>query len=182
MLRGVIRYRPLRRFLRILITTLAALSLILFLAAAVLWPRSHLGAGDEYTFDQLRGTDTDRFLSCVSRNGKLSIRYARATHVYRQMPLRTNWHKPGLMFWRASDGRASDWQLIIDYWLVLALTSPFPAIVLLRYASRRRARSRKGLCPFCGYDLRATPERCPECGTDVSALTPAKPPRYTPHP
>jgi hypothetical protein len=38
------------------------------------------------------------------------------------------------------------------------------AVKLFLWVNRRRKRQ-PGLCPECGYDLRATPARCPECGT-----------------
>ena len=54
----------------------------------------------------------------------------------------------------------------IPYWLLAQVAAILPlarAHKPLRRFLASRAR-RPGLCPTCGYDLRATPGRCPECG------------------
>jgi hypothetical protein len=53
----------------------------------------------------------------------------------------------------------------IPYWAAWVMWLPLFIFVSRRRRERiRRDRIVKGLCPTCGYDLRATPDRCPECG------------------
>ena len=75
--------------------------------------------------------------------------------------------------------------LAIHFWLT-SLSSATVGIAL--YAVYRLRRLPSGACEFCGYDLRATPERCPECGTipvargtGIERLTDAGKLRAAPH-
>jgi hypothetical protein len=59
--------------------------------------------------------------------------------------------------------------LVFPTWLPMILFASVPATKFAISMRRRRRQRRQGLCPSCGYDLRATPERCPECGRDARA-------------
>ena len=52
--------------------------------------------------------------------------------------------------------------VFLPLWLVVPASSGLA--VYFRHRAKRSIRL-PGLCPSCGYDLRATPDRCPECGT-----------------
>jgi hypothetical protein len=54
----------------------------------------------------------------------------------------------------------------VPYWAMALVTGVPPGIWLVR-DRRSRKRGRARLCPACGYDLRASPDRCPECGREV---------------
>jgi hypothetical protein len=59
--------------------------------------------------------------------------------------------------------------LEVSYGVLVLIFALLPASWMVR-----RIRNRKRLpnaCVYCGYDLRATPDRCPECGTVPATTT-----------
>lgn len=60
------------------------------------------------------------------------------------------------------DGTGEDARkLLLPLWL-LTLATVIVAVACTKVRGRRIAQQ-AGLCPRCGFDLRATPGRCPEC-------------------
>ena len=150
-----------------LLNLLTILSLLLCVAAVVLWARSY------FVQDMLYVPVGRRTAVIQSASGQLF------TLVVRQ-PIGARWlRQPGkppegdsrigaLVRVRWDFGsRSQSHYLILPHWPVAALAAlPLVARVVIR--RWRRGRLRFGLCPRCGYDLRATPGRCPECGATAS--------------
>ena len=166
---------------RRLLNFLTALSLLLCVAAVVLWsdlgPRGErgsvmVGRHTRYrvaAFDPALELRLSRFSDAALGSGMTN---------YAGMTGEWHWPRGGLLGFIAL-GRTEHFTdrsgarhsmtvrvVLLPYWLLAAVTAAPPAWWAWRFLDRRAraGRAALGLCRTCGYDLRATPGRCPECG------------------
>jgi hypothetical protein len=177
----------------------AALSLILCVAALAMWIRSysrldeitHIGRWHFYDFSSVRGQIfvelwwSTKEVDLSGQHGAyvrgFAWKSASAADPLTPATSSPSWRLGGFNYlsWptksQIATGKFSygEHVVILPWWFVASVVVvPF---VLWLVRTRRRARQTRraamGLCPTCGYDLRATPGRCPECGTAPSAGT-----------
>jgi len=172
----ILRRPVFRAGLRRLFTIAAAISLLLCLATVVLWVRSHL-VSDGWIYRSNRATF--ELWDAVSAFGFTWSDFGPGGAPGTGWEHRTipPWHLrgPSYVVTRGPfmDGSISDGLVVyFPIWLPAILFAIAPTYWFLFAPHRRRAkRAKLGLCPTCGYDLRASPDRCPECGTERESAT-----------
>jgi hypothetical protein len=159
----------------------AVLSALLCLATITLWTRSYRGRISRDELNWQRGTTS---FQLVSEQGNIVL--IRDVHLG-TIDVGQGWSLDdaeflskrvlGIRIW-GTEFLGRDPQGVVrshlgtfvtidvPYWWPLMLTTPLPALWIARRIRRRSINV--GLCPTCGYDLRATPDRCPECGHQPS--------------
>lgn len=174
-----------------------ALSLLLLLAASILWIRGFC-ASDTFSMRRstLHGNDAVvRMLDLTSDCRQLALLYRYRTEKTRAAPDQqrqtarwdfghsallprsftfTLWQRNAAFMYQNFNAPATpQWSVRIaaaPWWFVLLMLAVLPGIqgMRLHRAHRQRQRAKNGLCVNCGYDLRASPDRCPECGTAIT--------------
>ena len=174
---------------RRLFTLCSALSLLLCAAVVVLWARSYRVVYSVwYTTDEAL-PPRRLFGAGVWPSGYIYLHYAvpsgdrpgfggeavpvaEAAEVFKLAKAADKGQALGFRWHRfayadpVSNIRERWYTLEVRAWVLACLFAGPPALSV-RAARAHRRRSRSGLCPACGYDLRATPDRCPECGGSV---------------
>ena len=159
---------------RHLLNLLTALSLLLCVAVCALWVRSH-----EHPM-RAKGRIGTHGYGIRSARGVVEVwrgwdpwDLMDSADPYRPLdsvPGRLGVERAG--WWEQAGGSIESRGLRFPHTLLALVASGLPLVrVAPRLAERVRQRAathRPGLCPSCGYDLRASPDRCPECGTQVS--------------
>ena len=165
---------------RRLLNLLTGLSLLLCVAVVALWVRSYRTAATFDWWSVGTGGVEFRVRGATARAGSVGfyvadyppglcrgsypLHYHRSRTEGNSRPAR---RKLGFAVERSSPAPGQTdvvwraWR--VPFWFLLLASALAPARRAARGISEARLR-RRGLCPACGYDLRATPGRCPECG------------------
>lgn len=147
---------------------LTLLALLLSLALLALWFRSYKltdaawYANERHTFGV--NSESGRVLF-VRGKGPFHPLGFDAYSGRHQAPL---WHGiKHLVVFRAFHSGNDSVAVQVPHWFLAALGA---VPTFLWFRRRRRDKIAAGLCPRCGYDLRASPGRCPECGAPPTTL------------
>jgi hypothetical protein len=171
---------------RCLPNLLTALLLLACIGAATLSVRSYLVSDSVHrgTYEPLAGravswnVATSRGKMWIERSDSVESATAEALPAQLRNPPRLfRWetHPPSERVQPANRFSSSKpwvdksrWHIRVNLHGLMVVTSvPLVALWIKRLVRKTRLHQAMGLCPHCGYDLRATPGRCPECGTMV---------------
>jgi hypothetical protein len=168
---------------------LAGLSLILALATGMLWGRSYWVCDILLHKSAMYGRGYEEILILQSSRGLLMYDqrqmggFGHGTSEWKtgsnyfatSSPFTTTSGSRKCFIFRwesfpSSNQKPRQFSLSMSYGALLLASSILPALRGWQLL-RARKRQSENLCPQCGYDLRATPERCPECGRETPTAT-----------